>query len=53
MSCNSKIIELNKKITNFVGNEKQLTSSNFLKFISTLKKFENFSQHLDEVEEVK
>jgi hypothetical protein len=53
MSLNAKIIELNEDITNFLGHEKQLTSSHFLKFISTLKKFYHFSQHFQEEEEVK
>jgi hypothetical protein len=53
MSLNGKIIVLNEDITSFVDHEKQLTSSHFLKFISTLKKFDYFTQHLQEEEEVK
>ena len=53
MTLNAKIIELSEDITNFNGHDKQLTSSHFLKFISILRKFDIFTQHLEEVEEVK
>ena len=53
MSVNARIIELNDDITSFVDHVKQFTSSQFLKFISILKKFDFFSSHLLEVEEQK
>ena len=53
MSLNAKIIVLNENITSLVDHEKHLTSSHFLQFISTLKKFDYFSQHLEEEEMVK
>jgi hypothetical protein len=53
MSLNAKIIELNEEITKFVSHEKLHTSSNFLRFISTLKKIDYFAQHLSKEEEVK
>ena len=53
MSVNARIIELNDDITSFVDHVKQFTSSQLLKFISILKKFDFFSRHLLEVEEQK
>jgi hypothetical protein len=53
MSVNARIIELNDDINSFVEDVKQFTSSQFLKFISILKKFDFFSSHLLEVEEQK
>ena len=53
MSLNTKIIEFSEEITNFVNHENKQFSSRFLKFISTLKKFEMFTEHLDQEEEQK
>ena len=53
MSVNARIIELNDDITSFIDHVKQFTSSQFLKFISILKKFDFFNSHLQEVEEQK
>ena len=53
MSVNARIIELNDEITFFTDHVKQFTSTQFLKFISILKKFDFFSTHLQEEEEHK
>jgi hypothetical protein len=53
MSVNARIIELNDEITSFVDHVKQFTSSQFLQFISILKKFDIFSNHLQQEEEHK
>ena len=43
MSLNAEVIELNDEITSFIDDEKQLNSSQFLKFISNLIKFDNLN----------
>jgi hypothetical protein len=53
MSMKARIIELNDDINSFVDHIKQFTSSQFLKFISILKKIDFFSSHLMDVEEQK
>ncbi len=53
MSLNAKIIRLNDEITNFIGHEKQLTPTHFLKFIPILSKFEILSQLLVQEEKLK
>jgi hypothetical protein len=53
MSVNARIIELNDEITSFVDHVKQFTSTQFLKFVSILKKFDLFNSHLQQEEEQK
>ena len=53
MSVSARIFELSDEITSFTDHVKQLTSTQFLKFISILKKFDFFSSHLQEEEEHK
>ena len=53
MSLNARIIELNDEISSFVDHVKQFTSTQFLQFISILKKFNIFSSHLGQEEEQK
>ncbi len=51
MSLNSKIIELNDEINSFIENEKQLNSSQFLKFITNLIKYDNLNRQIHDEEE--
>ena len=53
MSVNARIIELNDDITSLADHVKQFTSSQFLKFISILKKFDFFASHFQQEEEQK
>ena len=53
MSLQAKIIELTKDVTQFLDNEKQYSSSQFLRFISALKKIGTVNEHLDDEEEHK
>jgi hypothetical protein len=53
MTLNSKIIELNDEINSFIENEKQLNSSQFLKFITNLIKYDNLNRQIHDEEEKK
>ncbi len=53
MSLQAKIIELTKDVTLFLDNEKQYSSSQFLRFISALKKIGTINEHLHDEEEHK
>ena len=53
MSLNAKIIELNEEASSFLDHEKQFSSSQFLRFVSTLKKFDLFNEVLQQEEEQK
>ena len=51
---NVKTIELNDAISSFKSQDKTFSASEFLKFISILKRFGLFSKHLQEpIEEQK
>ena len=54
MAINDKILRLSDDIAGFKNQEKPYKSADFLRFISTLKKFGRFKQELEmEVEEEK
>ena len=48
-----KIIELTKDVTMFLDHEKEHSSSQFLRFISVLKKIGRVNEHLHDEEEHK
>jgi hypothetical protein len=54
MSINEKLVDCTEDLAAFLNQEKSFKSSDFLRFVSILKRFGAFNQHLQsEVEEQK